>query len=118
MRRRVLRLDVFHRAPVSLLLGIAAALALAMPASVLAAPGDPTLNGCVGDLSGCTAVMPTGVAGGFGPLAVQGNNLYSIGYYTALSHYTLDASGTPTFVGCNGPQSSCTATNPAGALGS
>ncbi len=101
---------------VSLLLATAAALAI--PGSAIAAPGDPTFNGCVGDLSGCTAVTPTGVAGGFGPLAVQGNNLYSIGYYTALSHYTLDASRTPTFVGCNGALSGCTPTNPAGALGS
>lgn len=63
-------------------------------------------------------VSPTGVVGGYGPLAVQGTNLYSIGYYTALSHYTLDASGTPTFVGCNGSQTGCSATNPAGALNS
>lgn len=98
----------------SFLLAIAAALAISRPA--LAAPGDPSLNGCVGDLSGCTAVTPTGVVGGFGPLAIEGTNLYSIGYYTALSHYTLNASGTPTFVGCNGAQSGCVATNPAGAL--
>jgi hypothetical protein len=101
---------------VSILLATAAALTI--PGSALAAPGDPTLNGCVGDLSGCTAVNPTGVVGGLGPLAVQGNNLYSIGYYTALSHYTLDASGTPTFVGCNGAHPGCTATTPANALAS
>lgn len=99
---------------VSLLLATAAALAI--PGWAIAAPGDPTLNGCVGDLSGCTAVSPTGVVGGLGPLAVQGDNLYSIGYYTALSHYTLDASGTPTFVGCNGALGGCTPTSPAGAL--
>jgi hypothetical protein len=90
--RGVLRLDVRRLAPVLPLLAIAAALAI--PGSALAAPGDPTLNGCVGDLAACTAVNPTGVVGGLGPLAAQGNNLYSIGYYTALSHYTLDASGT------------------------
>jgi hypothetical protein len=71
----MLRLDVRRLALVSLLL----ATAIAIPASALAAPGDPTFNGCVGDLSGCTAVTPTGVAGGLGPLAVQVNNLYSIG---------------------------------------
>jgi hypothetical protein len=115
MRRGTPRLQVRRLALVSLLLAVAA---LGVSASALAAPGDPTLNGCVGDLSGCTTVSPTGVVGGSGPLAVQGTNLYSIGYYTALSHYTLAASGTPTFVGCTGFQSGCTATNPPGALGS
>jgi hypothetical protein len=110
----MLSLGAWGSALVSLLLTAAAVLAAS--GAALAAPGDPTLNGCVGDLSGCTAVSPTGVVGGFGPMAVQGNNLYSIGYYTALSHYTLNASGVPTFVGCNGSQSGCTATNPAGAL--
>jgi hypothetical protein len=114
--RGVLRLDVLRLALVSFLLTAAAALAI--PGAVLAAPGDPTLNGCLGDLSGCTPVTPTGAAGGSGPLAVQGNNLYSIGYYTALSHYTLDASGTPAFVGCDGFRTGCTAPNPASALSS
>lgn len=114
--RRVLLVGVWRLALASLLLAIAAAFTIPRPA--LAALGDPGLNGCVGDLSGCTAVTPTGVVGGYGPLAVEGTNLYSIGYYTALSHYTLNASGTPTFVGCNGSQSGCAATNPAGALSS
>src|SRR5262249_20141557 len=40
-------------------------------------------------------------------------------YATALetlSYFTLDAAGNPTFVGCMGNQTGCTATNPANAL--
>jgi hypothetical protein len=87
--------------------------------SAMAASGDLTFAGCVGDHQGCKATQPAGALDGASAVAVSGRNLYVAAFSgNAVSHFTLDAAGKPTFDGCIGDRSGCTQTNPADALDS
>src|SRR5262249_10915301 len=98
----------------SLVLGVAL---IAHGRLASAAVGDLTFAGCIGDLVGCTATNPSGALDGAEQVAVSGSNLYvAAATANAVSHFTLDAGGNPSFVGCVGDLSGCTATSPAGAL--
>jgi DNA-binding beta-propeller fold protein YncE len=92
----------------------------------LDAAGVPIFNGCVGARAGCTPIgaYPAAVAGAR-DLAVSsdGRNLYvasgpgpGFSDSNTVTHFTLDASGTPAFERCIGDQTGCTAPGPAGAL--
>ncbi|HEY7281827.1 MAG TPA: hypothetical protein VID47_09555 [Actinomycetota bacterium] len=78
--------------------------------------GAPSFEGCVGDLTGCAA---TGSAdpfhAGAGLAAVHGRRLY-VTSLLGVSDFTLDADGDPTFGGCIGSASGCTAVDPSSAL--
>ena len=82
--------------------------------------GTPTFAGCIGNSSGstgCTSVNPSNALNGAGQMAFSGGNLYvADSFGSNISHLTLASNGKPTFAGCIGDISGCTATNPAGAL--
>ena len=82
--------------------------------------GTPTFAGCLGNSSGstgCTSVNPSNALNGAGQMAFSGGNLYvADSFGSNISHLTLASNGKPTFAGCIGDISGCTATNPAGAL--
>lgn len=85
-----------------------------------AAPGDLSLVGCVGDLSGCASTTPAGVLGGAESVAVapSGAELYVAGdapTARALSYFAV-AQGVATYQGCVGMNPGCTPTSPPGAL--
>jgi DNA-binding beta-propeller fold protein YncE len=83
--------------------------------------GNPTFVGCIGDFTGCTPTAPSGALDFAFGVAVtpDGKQLYASGHSgNDVSHMTLNALGVPTFVGCVGDLSGCTATTPAAALDS
>jgi hypothetical protein len=79
--------------------------------------GNPSFKGCFGGASGCTPVTPSNALNGAGAMAFTPGNLYvADSFGSNVSHLTLASDGTPTFVGCIGSTSGCTATSTAGAL--
>ncbi len=86
------------------------------------ATGGLTFAGCIGVVAGCTPVSPVAVFYGANAVAVtaDGTQLYTttrLGLHAgAVSHFTIDATGNPTFAGCIGDLAGCTPTSPAGAL--
>jgi DNA-binding beta-propeller fold protein YncE len=85
----------------------------------LDAAGTPTLAGCVGNQPGCTAPSVTDVLAGVERVAVSadGKHLYAAAPYRSLpaptggqavSWFTLDAAGAPSFAGCTGARAGCT----------
>jgi DNA-binding beta-propeller fold protein YncE len=84
----------------------------------LDAVGKPTFAGCVGHHAGCTATTPMTALEGVERVALSadGKHLYAAAPYRAnptigamaLSYFTLDGAGAPTFVGCLGRLSGCT----------
>jgi DNA-binding beta-propeller fold protein YncE len=95
------------------------ALQLGAPlAAAQAAPGDLTFSACLGLLVGCPGVNPTGITDGAAGVAVSpdGRNLYLGAHFGgAVTHFTLDGAGTPTFESCFGNHAGCTV--PSGASG-
>ena len=88
-------------------------------ASGEAAVGDVAFLGCIGKLAGCTPTSPAdALEFSVDPVAsADGRHLYVTGQVAdAVSHFTVDAAGKPTFAGCVGALAGCTPTNPVGAL--
>jgi DNA-binding beta-propeller fold protein YncE len=76
------------------------------------AAGDPVFESCIGATSGCTPPPTSGVLDGARGLAVSpdGKQLYAAAWGgNAVAHFTLDAAGKPTFAGCIGNHTGCTA---------
>lgn len=96
---------------------VAAASGDAISHFTLGPAGKPTFVSCIGNLSGCTAMSPAGALNSASGLAVSGTHMY-VTAGSVVSYFTLDSAGKPTFVGCIGNLTGCTATSPAGALGS
>ena len=91
---------------------VAAASGNALSHFRLDSAGKPSFVGCIGDLSGCAKTSPGGALDGASGVAVRRGNLY-VNAGEAVSHFTLDSAGDPSFVGCIGDLAGCTAiTNP------
>jgi DNA-binding beta-propeller fold protein YncE len=78
------------------------------------AAGNPTLAECIGNHPGCILTNPAGALSGARGVAItpDARHLYVVSYGgNNVSHFTLDASGKPTFVGCNGDLGGCTPTS-------
>ncbi|MEN3280661.1 MAG: hypothetical protein V7607_1801 [Solirubrobacteraceae bacterium] len=97
------------------MLAAAAALALqigALPlAAAEAAPGDLTFAACLGGLIGCPGINPSGVTDGAAGVALSpdGRSLYLGAHFgSAVTHFTFDAAGNPSFESCIGNHSGCT----------
>jgi len=96
----------------------------------LNAAGSPSFAGCIGNFAGCSATSPASALDRALSLAVtpDGRQLYvaSSGQMPPeelapaqdhdVSHFTLDAAGTPSFAGCIGELAGCTAVPAAHAL--
>ncbi len=85
----------------------------------LDAAGDPSFDGCVGDLPGCAATGVPHVLYGANRLLISpnGGQLYvTSGSAYDVSHFTLNAAGEPTFVDCIGDLVGCGETRPLSAL--
>jgi DNA-binding beta-propeller fold protein YncE len=78
--------------------------------AALAAPGDVTYAGCVGELPVCAPTVPESMWHA-DDIAVDGLNLY-VAAGTALSHYTIGSGGAPRFIGCYGENTGCQLTLP------
>ena len=86
---------------------VAAASGNALSHFRLDSAGKPRFAGCIGDLSGCAKTSPGALDGASG-VAVRRGNLY-VNADEAVSHFTLDSAGNPSFVGCIGDLAGCTA---------
>jgi DNA-binding beta-propeller fold protein YncE len=85
----------------------------------LDAAGKPTFAGCIGNHAGCTAPSVTDALAGVERVTISpdGKHLYAAAPYRpnpapnggqAVSYFTLDAGGAPTFNGCVGARAGCT----------
>jgi DNA-binding beta-propeller fold protein YncE len=101
--------------------GIAAlGLALGAPlAAAQAAPGDLTFAACLGSLVGCPGVNPAGIADGAAGVAMSpdGKSVYLGAHFGgAVTHFTFDGAGNPSFESCIGNHMGCTVPSASGAL--
>ena len=81
----------------------------------LDAAGNPSLDLCVGEKSGCTASNPAGALDDSGNVLLDGQDLYVASLY-GVNHLSLNSTGAPTFASCIGDLTGCTGTKPGGAL--
>ncbi len=81
----------------------------------LSSAGTPSFHVCLGEKSGCTAVVPEAALDNAGSLALIGQDLYVASIY-GVNYLALGSTGAPSFEGCIGELTGCTATTPAGAL--
>lgn len=80
------------------------------------ATGSLTFSGCMGSLKGCAVPSLATAVDDAHALAISADGHHLFAGAQAVSQLTLSAAGVPTFAGCTGNLTGCTATTPANAL--